>query len=261
MARTKDFAILAALSRRRAPVRDCVRPPSTRGKSVKDDWRAWLPEAKAQIFQNQVQLLESNYAMLSVSLDEALELRHLGHPGKSLLAVGITSGLCKLLTQPLTGLLRALSEHAKHYGTIPNAAPLDPANFQGQRGQRSARMSGLINHVLLSHRLQFLHKVSTLEEMVVDLGKDFRRAADDLAEGASLNPLKMWANVDADHYDLNTCLREAIVVFKSFLIALPEGQLGAFQATVREQSQHQMNRISSPHRLIRHRRTTVIAGE
>jgi len=41
--------------------------------------------------------------------------------------------------------------------------------------------------------------------------------------------------VDAGHYDLNTCLREAIVVFKSFLIALPEDQLGAFQNAVRQQ--------------------------
>jgi len=34
-------------------------------------------------------------------------------------------------------------------------------------------MSSLLNRVLLSQRLQFLHKVSTLEEMVEDLGKDF----------------------------------------------------------------------------------------
>ncbi len=217
-------------------MKDWVRTP-TRGKSVKDDWRAWLPEAKAHVFRDHVHQLESNYVMLSVSLDEAIELEQMGQPGKSQQAVGITSSLCKLLTQTLGGLLRALSEHAKHYGTIPNAVPLNPANFQGQRGQRSARMSSLLNHVLLSQRLQFLHKLSTLEEMVEDLGKDFRHAADDLAEGASLNPPKMWAKVDAGHYDLNTCLREAIVVFKSFLIALPEDQLGAFQNAVREQSQ------------------------
>src|SRR6266852_8289982 len=123
----------------------------------------------ARVFHKQVHELESSYAMLSVSLDEAIELRQLGQPGKSLQAVGITSGLCKLLTQTLVGLLCALSEHAKHYGTIPNTAPLDPANFQGQRGQRSARMSGMLNRVLLSQRLQFLLKVSTLEEMVEDL--------------------------------------------------------------------------------------------
>src|SRR5216683_2957335 len=246
---------------RRTPVKDCVCPLSTRGKSVKDDWRAWLPEAKALVFNQQVHELESSYVMLSVSLDEAIELEQMGQPDKSQQAVGITSGLCRLLTQALGGLLRALSEHAKHFGTIPNAVPLDPANFQGQRGQRSARMSNLLNHVLLSHRLQFLHKISTLEEMVEDLGKDFRRAANDLAEGASLNPLKMWADVDVDHYDLNTCLRESIVVFKSFLIALPDGQLGAFQTTVREQSQPQEDAVLSPHRVIRHRRMTSIAGE
>jgi len=242
-------------------VKDSIRPPSARGKSVKDDWRAWLPEEKAHVFQNLIRELESSYGMLSVSLDEAIELRQLGQPGKSLQAVGISSGLCKLLTEMLGGLLRALSEHAKHYGTIPNAAPLDPANFQGQRGQRSARMSSLLNHVLLSQRLQFLHKVSTLEEMVEDLGKDYRHSADDLAEGISLNPNRMWANVDVDHYDLNTCLREAIVVFKSFLIALPEDQLGAFQNTVREQSQPYQVGDGSPQSVIRHRRMTAIAGE
>ncbi len=241
-------------------MKDSVRTP-TRGKSVKDDWRAWLPQEKAEVFHKQVHELESSYAMLSVSLDEAIELQQMGEPGKSLQAVGITSGLCKLLTHALVGLLRALSEHAKHYGTVPNAAPLDPANFQGQRGQRSARMSGLLNRVLLSHRLQFLHKVSTLEEMVDDLGKDFRDAADDLAEGISLNPERIWAEVDADHYDLNTCLRESIVVFKSFLIALPNGQLGAFQDTIRQQSRLQEAGVASPQRVIRHRRMTAIAGE
>lgn len=240
---------------------DCVRPPSARGKSVKDDWRAWLPEAKALLFNKQVHQLESSYVMLSVSLDEAIELRQLGQPAKSLQAMAITSGLCGLLTRTLAGLLRALSEHAKHYGTIPNAAPLDPANFQGQKGQRSARMSTLLNHVLLSQRLQFLHKVSTLMEMVEDLGKDFRRAADDLAEGLTVNPQETWDEVDADHYDLNTCLREAIVVFKSFLIALPESQLGTFQDTVREQSEPRETGLASRQDLIRHRRTTAIAGE
>ncbi len=104
-------------------MKDCVCPLSTRGKSVKDDWRAWLPEAKALVFNQQVHELESSYVMLSVSLDEAIELEQMGQPGKSQQAVGITSGLCRLLTQMLSGLLRALSEHAKHYGTVPNAAP------------------------------------------------------------------------------------------------------------------------------------------
>jgi hypothetical protein len=144
---------------------------------------------------------------------------------------------------------------------MPNAAPLDPANFQGQRGQRSARVSGLLNRVLFTHRLQFLHKVNTLGEMVEDLGKDFRQAADELTAGVSVDPKEMWDEVDTSHYDLNTCLREAIILLKSFLIALPEDQLGAFETTVREQSEPRVEEAPTRQHVIRHRRMPAIAGE
>lgn len=71
----------------------------------------------------------------------------------------------------------------------------------------------------------------------------------------------MWAEVDAHHSDLNTCLRETIVVFKSFLIALPEGQLGAYQNTVCQQSQPQEAGAACAQQVIRHRRMTAIARE
>jgi hypothetical protein len=122
-------------------------------------------------------------------------------------------------------------------------------------------MSVLLNRVLLSHRLQFLHKVNTLEEMVEDLCKDFRTAIGDLTEGVSVRPERLWEEVEAEHYDLNTCLREAIVLFKSFLVVLPVDQLGAFQETVSEQSQVPASNLPTSHRVFRHRRMSAIAGE
>ena len=242
-------------------MRDSIRPPIARGASVEKDWRAWLPEEQEKTFRKNVQELESRYAMLSVSLNEALELRQGRHLGKSLQTIQVSSGLCLFLTQLLGGLLRALHEHAKHYGTIPNVAPLNPENFQGQKSQKSARMSSLLSHVLLSHRLQFLQKLSTLEEMVDDLGKDYRLCSADLSEGTTADPCGMWEAVDADHYDLNTCLREAIVILKSFLLVLPVDQLGAFQQTILDQSEARAEEVPSRQRAIRHRRMTPIAGQ
>jgi hypothetical protein len=242
-------------------VKGSSRSPLPRGTSVQQDWRAWLPEEKAVVFHKQELRLEALYNMFSVSLDEAIGLKHRGFLAKSLQALGMTSELCGLLTCPLAGMLRALREHAKHYGTIPNVAPLDPANYQRHKGQRSARMSVLLNRVLLSHRLQFLHKVNTLEEMVEDLCKDFRTAIGDLTEGVSVRPERLWEEVEAEHYDLNTCLREAIVLFKSFLVVLPVDQLGAFQETVSEQSQVPASSLPASHRVFRHRRMSAIAGE
>lgn len=242
-------------------MKDRAFPLSARGTSVKEDWRAWLPEGKAQVFHSQVRDLDSTYTMFSVSLNEAMELRRAGQLGKSLLAVGITSELSRLLTEQLAGVLRGLSLHARHYGTVPNVAPLDPANFQGPREQRLARISALLNHVLFSHRLQFLYKVGTLEDMVENLGKDFREAADDLSGGICVDPQQIWGRVDADHYDLNTCLREAIVLLKSFLIVLPEEQLLVFQDAVRDQCASREAYPTTHRSAVRHRRIGAIAGE
>ena len=242
-------------------MKDSTRPLSARGSSVLQDWRASLPEEKAQVFLKQERHLDSLYCMFSISLNEAIELRHGGLLASSLRAISISSELCERLTDSLARMLRALHEHARHYGTVPNAAPLNPENYQGRPSQLSARMSGLLNRVLLSHRLQFLHKVSTLEEMVNDLGTAFRFAAGELSDGLSTDPERMWNEVDANHYDLNTCLREAIVLFKSFLVALPVAELRSFEHAVGEQSQSPSHLFADRQQLIRHRRMVAIAGQ
>jgi len=233
------------------------RPPLSRGRCVQQDWRTCLSDEKAQVFHSHERHLESLDNMFSVSLNEAIELRLAGLLEKALSAIAMSSELCGRLTRPLGGTLRVLHEHAKHYGTIPNAVPLDPENYQGLRGQRSARMSGILDRVLFSHRLQFLHKVSTLGEMVEDLDRDFRTAAKDLAEGLCADPERGWHEVDAGHYDLNTCLRETIILFKSFLVVLPEGQLGDFEKTVYDQSQSPHPDVAAP----RHGRLRAFAGQ
>jgi hypothetical protein len=216
-----------------------------------------LPEEKAQVFLEHERHLESLYNMFSVSLNEVIELKLAGLLAKALGAISMTSQLCERLTHPLAGTLRALHDHAKHYGTVPNAAPLDPENYCGTKGQRSARMSGLMDRVLFSHRLQFLHKVSTLQEMVEDLDRDLRNTADDLASGLCADPEHGWHEMDAGHYDLTTCLRETIVLFKSFLVVLPAGQLGDFEKTVYNQSHFPSEDLVASH----HRRMSAFAGQ
>jgi len=213
-------------------LRDPSSPLSGRRGTVQDDWRARLPEEKFRVFTAYVRRLESTYGMLSVSLNEALALRREGRLMKSCQAVTVTPGLCARLTEPLASLIRVLSEHAKHYGTIPNAAPLEAQHFQTVKGQRSARMSGLLSKVLLSQRMQFLHKLSTLLEMVENLGEEYCESAEELSTGSSTDPGQLWKTIDAAHYDLNTCLRETIVLLKSFLLVLPDDQLVGFQKSV-----------------------------
>jgi hypothetical protein len=232
-----------------------------RGASVREDWYAWLPDEKEKAYESHTQRLEAAYTMLSVSLDEALELHRSGRWAKSFQAVCVTPALCTRLSEPLTALLRSLAEHAKHYGTIPNAAPLAPANFQSPRGQRSARMSSLLSRVLLSHRSQFLHKLAMLNEMVADISRDFSEAAGELSQGPLSDTEPLWQALDASHFDLNTCLREAFVLLKSFMVAISSQELAGFEATYQTQLHDRVPRDERPARLLRHRRIPQIAGE
>lgn len=232
--------------------------------SVKDDWDAWLPQKKATVFDTYVQDLDRIYAMFSVALDESIELRHARLVTKSYRAVSMTPALCGRLSKHIGALLRALGEHAKHLSTVPNVALLNPANFRGSKEQRSARTSALLSRVLFTQRSQFLHKVSTLSDMSTEIGKDFRSAVEDLSSGGSTETESEsdWQAVDVAHYDMNTCLREAIVLLKSFLLVLPDEQLAAFQRTVSSQMQApEAPTTSAGERLLRARRMASVGGE
>lgn len=230
---------------------------------MKDDWRAWLPEQKDQIFRLYVRQLEIQYNIFSISLDEALQLRQSGRFAKAGQAVCMAPELCSRFARPLVAVLWALEEHSKHHGTVPNAVPLEPANFRSSRGQRCARVSSMLCRFLLTERLQFLNKISTLGEMVTDLTKDFWSAAGEIAANGASVAEGSWQSLDEAHYDLNTCLREAIVLLKSFLRALPDSELDPFKAVV----DIQMGVPPLPHTLsfsrrsLRHRRMAPIAGE
>jgi hypothetical protein len=224
---------------------------------VRDDWRAWLPESKSRLNDQFSKELETLYSIFSVSLDEALELRHAGSLARAYDAARVARGVCARFSQCLEMLLTGLHQHVKHFGIVPNAAPLDPDNFRGARGQRTARITGFLNRVLLSQRSQFIHKAATLRDLVGDLNNEFCDSADELVSGVYLENEAFWDTLDQSHFDLNTCLREAIVLLKSFLVVLPDEQVSSFETAVNFRSA----RTPQPALAFRHRRFAAVPGK
>ncbi len=235
------------------------KPRTGPGASVHTDWYGWLPESQLEAFRVYASDCETCYLMFSVSLNEAIGLRNSGSLTKSFQIIDVTPSLCSRLSERLCSLLSALDEHAKHYGIVPSVAPLRVDYFRGVRGQRSARMSAILNRVLLSQRAQFLSKVASLRDMLMELSLDFRDTAEELSSGAALDARSLWKTLDDDHYDLNTCFRESMILLKCFLRVLPDDQLSPFQKAVAGQP-----RCRPPvpeRRVIRHRRMHQFAGE
>jgi len=252
------------MPRRLSEVTVRANPVEIRSASVSQDWRKPLSSEKSRAYLECLRTLETMYAMFSVNLDEAFGMRRRGRTATAHEVLNVAPALCRRLAQPLSSLLRAMLDHAKHFGTTPNILPLDPENFQHARSQRAARLSDWFSKILLTRKSQFLHKMSTLYDLVDELNLCFDETIEGLCEEQSTEPERDWELLDSVHYDLNTCLRQTVVLFKSFLHALPEAQLCDFEANLATRAvacraETQVRRAREAH--LAHRRIAFLKGQ
>ena len=229
--------------------------------SVSQDWRKPLSSNKSDLYVKCLQNLEIAYAMFSVSLDEALGMRRLGRFNQAQQVLRLSPELCNRLVLPLESLLGTMVQHARHFSVAPNIVPLNPENFQSSRSQRMARFNELFSKVLLTKKSQFLNKISTLEDLVEELDGSFMATAQELLEGESIQPERDWELLDAMHYDLNTCLREAAVLYKSFLHALPTEQFAEFENSLQNRYEAAQEEVGTRTRHLAHRRIAFLKGQ
>jgi hypothetical protein len=72
---------------------------------------------------------------------------------------------------------------------------------------------------------RFSRKIRALLQIVTELQHETRNIARTEAGQIAIS----WNRLEEFHYDLNTCLRETLVVLKSFLCVLPAQELAPFQ--------------------------------
>jgi hypothetical protein len=197
-----------------------------RSLGVREDWLAWLPEEKDRFFSSIHSELETSYVISSISLNDVLTLSREGRlpPAGEQAAMVVT--LFDGPARQLQGLLRALGEHGRHFGTVPLVIPLRPGFFRSAAAQRTARANHLVSRVLFSARARFFRKVRALLQIVAGLQRETRA----LARATTLQTALGWDRLEEMHYDLNTCLRETTVVLKSFLCILPGPEMPQFEA-------------------------------
>jgi hypothetical protein len=194
------------------------------------DWFSDLVEVKNQAFQKRLRELETSYLMFSVSLDEAIGLHNDGFIKKSLEVVEVAAQLCQRLSKLLENLIRALSAYTLEYGTDPSLAPLVLTNFQGDRSRLLVLKSLVRHRTLLKRPAQFQNKTRGLRQILRSAVVDFCASSDSVAsEGVLADRLGVWQTMDHSHFDINTCLREAVILLKCFLQVLPAGELRRFE--------------------------------
>jgi len=199
-------------------------------RRVADDWLRALPREKTELFDEVVRRWECTFAMMSVALDGALSARRSGRLVSARQQVSVASELLTRLSVSLVSFCDTLAARGRRVEHLPAVEPLNPDFFRGHMGRGAASWNGLLHRVLFPNRSRFFHKLRILSDTMERLEQEFYAAASDLVTGFSTRPADCWERLDNLHYDFNTCLREAEVVLKSFLRALPADHLAALAA-------------------------------
>jgi len=199
---------------------------------VSADWSAPLPREKRRVFESIVFRWETSFAMLSIALHDALTFRTRGQLICARQQVSVASELLTRLSRVLIASCEALADHARHLSDLPPVRPLKTEFFRGDTGQSAASWNGILHQVLFAERSRFFHKLRILASTLERLDAEFAEVASDLNDGIAVEPAACWGKLDSLHFDLNTCLREAEVVLKSFVRSLPSEMLPAFAAAL-----------------------------
>ncbi len=193
--------------------------------SVQQDWIAWLPAEKRHFYENVARRWEEAYAMLSVALNDALSFREQGELGRARENLGMAAKLAGRLAEPLLSACEVLEIRGRHLSNSPSVAPLNSSNFRTQIARNTAGWDNVLHRILFASRSRYAHKLRALQYTISTLAEEFVVTAEDLGSGLQTRPEESWLALDSLHYDLNTCLRETMVLLKSFLRALPEASL------------------------------------
>jgi hypothetical protein len=217
-------------------------------RTVSDDWIAALPREKGQLFDQIVRRWESSYAMVSISLNEAFSLRSRGELIGARQQVNVSDELLARAAVVLISSCQSISTRGRHINSVPRVLPLNTEFFKGQTAQSAASWNEFLHRVLFADRSRFFQKLRILSETLENLVGEFHAVAEELSSALAIHPNDSWETLESSHYDFNTCLREAEVLLKSFLRALPMEQLVTFA--------EEMDVTASPEKLQRLRNPT-----
>jgi len=198
------------------------------GNSVQQDWIACLPAERRRVFDVLSREWEESYAMLSVALNESIAERARGRLVQARRQTLIAGQLAARLCERLSPSLDALRGRARVRGVLPVVEGLRPGDFRSEQAQEAAAWSYLVHCIPMGRRLRFMAKLAALRAVMKRTEQEFCEVAQEVGDGGSVDPEASWKKLDVLHYDLNTLMRESVVVLKSYLSVAGDPGFAAF---------------------------------
>ncbi len=186
------------------------------------------PEREA-IYQPIAMEVETQAAILGISLNDAFEERDAGHHDIAWRLVRLSVGEWNRLAEIMGSLLKTMAKH------LPSARGVVPLHgivahrFRSQSMTDFVRIHELIDQLVFGSGLRFQLHLRVLRRGAESLTAEFRRTYR-YGERTEDRPEELWTRLDHYFHDFDLVAKEALLAFRSFLLCLPKAALPGFAA-------------------------------
>ncbi len=173
--------------------------------------------------------VETQVAIISISLDDAINEHNSGHPDLAWRLVQLSASEWARVTETITGLLEILHKY------LPQACGVIPCRGMTVRGFKTRLMADhlrlyeFLDKIIVHSRMRFQLQIHASKRAVAALTSEFTRTYAGGERSSDRLP-EFWQRLDVDSHDFDLLAKETLLAFRGLLICLPAEDLAAFSA-------------------------------
>lgn len=184
---------------------------------------------RSAVYQPIAREIETQAAILAISLNDAMEERGSGHDEIAWRLVRLSASEWDRLAEIVVALLNAVAKHLPAARVVVPARGMAAHRFKSQIMIDYVRLHELLDQLVFRSKLRFQMQVRVLRRAAETLTTEFRRSYR-YAERTEDRSPELWNRLDLYFHDFDLVAKETLLAFRAFLVCLPHSALAAFAA-------------------------------
>ena len=176
--------------------------------------------------------LETQAAILGISLNDAFEERDSGHPDNAWCLVQLSTSEWGRLAEIVVVLLKTVNEYMPLARVAVPVRSLATQHFKSRIMVELMRTHELVQQLVFRSKLRFQLHVRTLRRAAETVTADFSQEYQ-AADGAQSQSPDLWRLLDLEAHDFDLITKETLLAFRAFLPCLRDSDLPRFAAELK----------------------------
>lgn len=190
---------------------------------------ARIGSARESLYQPIAREIETQTAILGISLNEAFEERQEGRGENAWHLVGLSASEWSRLAEVSTAILNLVDKYMPAAHVVAPVRNLATHRFKSRVMVEQVRIHQVLHQFVFRSKLRFQIQVRVLRSAVEALTQDFTGGYHAVPKPAEC-PAQMWSSFDLEFHDFDLLTKETLLAFRAFLTCLDESELQNFSS-------------------------------